>query len=140
MRGVSVTDLPIRQALYFGTNSDNMLLASYNDMITTQYWSVLQNNFNEFRPHLKSNKKHFVSSPCLNHERRENIAPASERVVHDVLRQLSLLHGKKVSVDEVKEAMYQNWGNDPFGGGYHTWQAGFNVEKVMKAIRKPWKE
>ena len=43
-------------------------------------------------------------------------------------------------MDEVKEAMYQNWGNDPFGGGYHTWQAGYNVEKVMKAIRKPWKE
>ena len=139
MRGVSVTDLPIRQALYFGTNSDNMLLASYNDMITTQYWSVLQNNFNEFLPLLKSNKKHFVSSPCLNYERRENIAPASERVVHDVLRQLSLLHGKKVSVDEVKEAMYQNWGNDPFGGGYHNWFAGYDVSKVMKAVRKPWK-
>ena len=35
MRGVSVTDLPIRQTLYFGTNTDNLLLASYNDMITT---------------------------------------------------------------------------------------------------------
>ena len=34
MRGVSVTDLPIRQTLYFGTNADNMILASYNDMIT----------------------------------------------------------------------------------------------------------
>ena len=35
MRGVSVTDLPIRQALYFGRQQDNFLLASYNDMITT---------------------------------------------------------------------------------------------------------
>ena len=35
MRGVSVTDLPIRQTLYFGTNADNILLASYNDVLTT---------------------------------------------------------------------------------------------------------
>ena len=35
MRGVSVTDMPIRQTLYFGTNTDNMLLASYNDAIAT---------------------------------------------------------------------------------------------------------
>ena len=48
MRGVSVTDLPIRQTLYFGTNTDNLLLASYNDMITTEFWSVLQKNFLQF--------------------------------------------------------------------------------------------
>lgn len=45
MRGVSCTDLPLRQALYFGTDSDNLLLASYNDMITTEFWSALQENF-----------------------------------------------------------------------------------------------
>jgi hypothetical protein len=45
MRGVSVTDLPMRQTLYFGTNVDNLLLVSYNDMITTEFWSVLQKNF-----------------------------------------------------------------------------------------------
>jgi hypothetical protein len=35
MRGVSVTDLPIRQTLYFGQGPDNLLLASYNDLDTT---------------------------------------------------------------------------------------------------------
>ena len=35
MRGVSVTDLPVRQTLYFGQGPDNLLLGSYNDMITT---------------------------------------------------------------------------------------------------------
>ena len=47
MRGVSVTDLPIRQCLYFGTAKDNFLLASYNDMVTTSYWDVLQTSFDE---------------------------------------------------------------------------------------------
>ena len=45
MRGVSCTDMPLRQALYFGTAADNFLLASYNDMITTDFWNVLQKNF-----------------------------------------------------------------------------------------------
>jgi len=35
MRGVSITDLPVRQTLYFGQGPDNLLLGSYNDMITT---------------------------------------------------------------------------------------------------------
>lgn len=50
MRGVSVTDLPLRQTLYFGTNADNFLLASYNDMITTEFWDVLQTHFEEYIP------------------------------------------------------------------------------------------
>ena len=36
--------------------------------------------------------------------------------------------------------MYQNWGNDPFGGGYHNWFSGYRVDKVMKCIRKPWSD
>ena len=54
MRGVSVTDLPLRQCLYFGTVTDNFLLASYNDMVTTHYWKTLQENFDdEFVPTTK---------------------------------------------------------------------------------------
>lgn len=47
MRGVAVTDLPVRQTLYFSSGEDNLLLGSYNDMITTEYWTVLHNNFNK---------------------------------------------------------------------------------------------
>lgn len=36
--------------------------------------------------------------------------------------------------------MYQNWTIDPFGGGYHNWFSGWDVEAVMKAVRRPWKE
>lgn len=47
MRGVSVTDLPARQTLYFSSGPDNLLLASYNDMSTTEFWSALHENFTE---------------------------------------------------------------------------------------------
>jgi len=50
MRGVSATDLPIRQCLYFGNSTDNFLLSAYNDMITTEFWKALQINFEKFVP------------------------------------------------------------------------------------------
>ena len=68
------------------------------------------------------------------------IAPASIEVVREIIRQLSLLHGKKLTLNQVKEAMYQNWGNDPFGGGYHNWFSGYDVSAVMKCVRRPWVE
>lgn len=34
--------------------------------------------------------------------------------------------------------MFQNWGADPFGGGYHNWMPGYDVEKVMRTMRRPW--
>lgn len=45
MRGVSVTDLPTRQTLYFSSGPDNIMLASYNDMVTTEFWTALHDNF-----------------------------------------------------------------------------------------------
>ena len=48
------------------------------------------------------------------------------------------MHGTKVNPCDVKEAMYQNWGMDPFGGGYHKWASGYDIEAVMYTMRKPW--
>ena len=48
MRGVAATDLPLRQNLYFATDTDYMLLASYNDNRTVQFWQTLQSNFDKF--------------------------------------------------------------------------------------------
>lgn len=45
MIGMTITDLPIRTTLYKSKGEDNLLLASYNDMATTEYWGALQNNF-----------------------------------------------------------------------------------------------
>src|SRR5690606_16543675 len=50
--GHSVTDLPIRQCYYFGTdpsNSHSILLASYNDMRTITFWKALEDMHPERR-------------------------------------------------------------------------------------------
>lgn len=106
MRGVSSTDLPIRQTLYFGTDTDNMILASYNDKNTTDYWSVLQDNFEPFEPFddipLSATRARYVGSgkrSRLCHKKIENISPASYQVVHEVLRQLRVSHGQAEGID-----------------------------------------
>ena len=43
-------------------------------------------------------------------------------------------------MEDVKEGLFFNWGNDPFGGSYHFYKTGYNNESVMKTMRQPWKD
>jgi hypothetical protein len=97
MRGVSVTDLPARQALYFSNGPDNMLLASYNDMITTEFWTTLHNNFSKvWEP---TNKRHLVRRSNIlkaDYLPSMDIHPAKKVLVKEILKQLSLMHQLEV--------------------------------------------
>ena len=33
---------------------------------------------------------------------------------------------------------YQDWGQDPFGGGYHGWAAHYNICEAMDRVRAPY--
>jgi hypothetical protein len=35
---------------------------------------------------------------------------------------------------------YQDWGQDPFGGGYHGWSSHYNISQVMDDIRAPYQK
>jgi monoamine oxidase len=50
------------------------------------------------------------------------------------------LHNTPVQEEWVKECIFQFWGNDPFGAGYHKFYAGYYIPTVMRCIRKPWKD
>jgi len=56
--GASVTDLPIRQCYYFGTDREDshaLFLASYNDMRTVEFWQPLEQRIREpFEPRATS--------------------------------------------------------------------------------------
>lgn len=135
MRGVAVTDLPVRQTLYFSSGEDNLLLGSYNDMITTEYWTVLHNNFNKvWQP-----KDKLLNNPSvIKYDPNMEIHPAKVIFVQEILKQLSLTHQVEVKQEYLKECVYQFWGNDPFGAGYHKFFSGYHIPAVMKSIRQPW--
>jgi hypothetical protein len=49
------------------------------------------------------------------------------------------MHQIDVREEWLKECIYQFWGNDPFGAGYHTFYSGYDIAAIMKCMRKPWK-
>lgn len=90
MRGLSLTDLPIRQTLYFSSGPDNMILASYNDMVTTEFWTALHDNFKElWQPLLKTKYNKLFTR---DYPKSMDITPAKKVFVKELLKQLSLLH------------------------------------------------
>jgi monoamine oxidase len=128
--GESITDLPIRQCYYFGTDAGDqhsLLLAGYTDMDPVTFWEPLDGE-QRFAPrataHLSLADIASVSSPT-----------APNVMVLEAVSQLEQLHG--VTIPKPFVAWYRDWTDDPFGGGYHAWQPGISVKDVMEYMRRP---
>lgn len=135
--GESITDLPMRQCYYFGTdpeNSHSILLASYNDMRTTSFWSVLEST-----THLQHARFQPRATRLATAEALADVASlqAPAVMVHEAVNQLRELHGPSNPVPEPYVSYFKNWTEDPFGGGYHAWKVGVDVKSVMPFMRRP---
>lgn len=157
--GESITDLPVRQCYYFGTDpkdSHSLFLASYNDMETVPFWSVLQEkDLSQWRP-AGSTQEHFAarsleplkwkslpkwkvtetafaSQASLN-VFQDNQAPAP--MVREAMAQIRELHDIK-QIPDPYITYFKDWTQDPYGGGYHAWKAGVDVANVMRYMRRP---
>lgn len=51
--------------------------------------------------------------------------------------ELRELHGPDVTVPEPYVTWFKDWSEDPYGGGYHAWKAGYSVKDVMQFMRRP---
>lgn len=160
--GESITDLPMRQCYYFGVDegdSHSLFLASYNDMRTVPFWEVL-----EGLPAGVGDDGLGVGDEDLDggdgerFERRdvERFEPratdladaddlaelqphqAPQAMVDEAMRQVAELHGlSPTQLPDPYVTYYKDWSEDPYGGGYHAWKAGYPVRKVMRYMRKP---
>lgn len=132
--GHSITDLPMRQCYYFGTdpkNGHSMLLGSYGDMNTETFWKALSDDAQLFQP--KLNRGAFLAEELESFEQVQ----ASQLMVNEVLNELREVHGANVAIPEPYVTWFRDWTDDPFGAGYHAWKAGFKVYEVMPYMRKP---
>ncbi len=130
--GHSITDLPMRQCYYFGTDpqdSHSLFLASYNDMDTVPFWSVLADDPERFTPRPTAR----VSLADLSAVAGDQ---ASALMVGEVMQQVRELHGNP-NIPAPYVTYYKDWSLDPYGGGYHAWKAGVNVQNAMKFMRRP---
>jgi lysine 2-monooxygenase len=137
--GRSVTDLPVRQVYYFGTEGEqkdgypymnSLLMASYNDISTVPFWKGLEYGepFKGYRPScLEPGVKDVVPQMEF---------PATDQMVQVANRQVAAVHALP-EVPMPYSAVYHTWNEDPYGGGWHEWKANYRLDEIMCRMRKP---
>jgi monoamine oxidase len=125
--GPSGSDLPIGQVWYFGPdsaqNESSLLLASYNDTLSTTFWEGL------------------ASGPPFQGAFAGDVDPywaeqaPSAFMVDEAQTQLGELHG--LTVPQPYSAAWMDWSQDPYGGAFNTWNVGVDASAVASAILQP---
>lgn len=147
--GRSVTDLPVRQTYYWPTNDGKsvtdgpaMLMASYDDGTNIGFWD----SFRPRRRHAWQEGKEvadpgdaFASERLEGDDREWYRYKAPRRMVKEVARQLGVIHGLSYTPD-VQAAAFRDWGDDPYGGGWNSWNIGVESWKVKEKIVKPFEK
>ncbi|MEO0492103.1 MAG: NAD(P)/FAD-dependent oxidoreductase [Actinomycetota bacterium] len=124
--GSTSSDLPLGQVWYFSppkgsTNTKALLMASYNDTLATTYWEGLEGDSTFVNP---SNSGPFWQGQS-----------PSELMVHEVVRQLTLVHG--INIPQPYAAAYKDWSPDPYGGAFYTWNVGVDAATVETVMQQP---
>lgn len=145
--GRSVTDLPVRQTYYWpkndgspATSGESMLLASYDDGNNIGFWDGLRPQRTsawkkgETLPEIANAFEGEITKVDPKLDWYEYKAPAP--MVAEVARQLQLMHGLS-HTPVVKNAAFRDWGQDPFGGGWNSWNIGVKSWEVKDKITHP---
>jgi monoamine oxidase len=148
--GRSVTDMPVRQTYYWPTDDGTpatdgpaMLMASYDDGSNIGFWDG-------FRPRRRQawQEGKEVAEPDDPYAHDEcpkgtgldwHQYRAPHRMVKEVARQLAVIHGLSYT-PKVRCAAFRDWGDDPFGGGWNSWNIGVQSWEVKKRIVQPFEQ
>jgi hypothetical protein len=137
--GRSVTDLPVRQIYYMGTEGEqpdglpfmnSLLMASYNDIGTVPFWKGLEigDPFKGYKP------------SCLEPDVTDVIPKmefrATDEMVYVANKQVAQVHALP-EIPQPYSAVYHSWNEDPYGGGWHEWKANYRLDEIMCRMRKP---
>lgn len=148
--GMSATDLPIRKCSYEGTESNqggdlnnhkSLLLASNSDSRTVNFWKAMidsreqPQNHRAFDNHLQAKQlsKSFLQS---NGTPEQEPLRTTKNMVQTTQQQLKALHGTE-EIPQPYSAVYIDWGKDPYGGGWHSWNPHCKPWDIMKQMRHP---
>jgi hypothetical protein len=135
--GPTVTDLPLRMIDYFANNVPGgpgpeggpyVLLASYDDMSYASFWRELETIGDYQAP------PSTIDQPLTGPTR----LPVDSAFAGILLKQLADVHG--IDVDKIPAPLgvfFQDWGQDPFGGGYHGWSSHYDICETMDRVRAP---
>ncbi|HET7229779.1 MAG TPA: NAD(P)/FAD-dependent oxidoreductase [Longimicrobium sp.] len=150
-QGRTVTDLPVRQTYYWPTDDGTppgpcdpaMLMASYDDGLNIGFWDGFRPKRGKgWRPgaERKPDPDWFENADAPagpstgTGDWEEYRAPRD--MVEEVQRQLARIHGMPF-VPGVRNAAFKDWGDDPFGGGWNSWNIGVQSQDVIRKIVQP---
>lgn len=144
--GRSICDLPIRQVEYCanpdGTprrNGNALLMASFDDgrgvwegMRPRRTGDAIDPETAGLPPFENARMPQAQSAEVW------TAHPAPNVMVQALQRQLHELHGVPFIPDPYAAA-FKDWGADPFGGGWNTWNVGVRSWEIEAAIQRPAK-
>jgi monoamine oxidase len=125
--GYSITDMPARQVFYGigvgGSDDQNarVLMASYCDLTSTDFWSGLA----------KMGDEHTMADSSIN-GRHAGLIGAANRQLQ------TLLGGGTADIPAPVWLGFVDWSRDPFGGGWHEWRPGVDVLSAIPRMRQPF--
>lgn len=135
--GPTITDLPLRMTYDFGSESERggakddqrtLLLAAYADMQADSFWSALERD------------KPFTQPPswtAIGSEGGSVPPEAMCRMAEEMLVQTLSVGGTSPTPSKRIGAYYQDWSQQPYGGGYHAWATHYKAWEVMREVRRP---
>ena len=138
--GATITDLPLRMVYYFANNipcgpgangGPYVMLASYDDMNYSGFWREVEISGDY------STAPSLIRQPLTG----PTSVPVDSAFAGLLIKQLAEVHG--IAAENVPTPIavyYQDWGQDPFGGGYHGWASHYNICQVMDSIRAPYQK
>jgi monoamine oxidase len=113
-------------------------MASYNDSSSVQFWAGLARDPARYDPPL------FAVPPGVPIPDPIRERSASAAMVAELQNQLRELHGIGGVADPATAqivppyvTVYQDWTQEPFGGGWHFWKIGVNAKLARRSRREP---
>ena len=139
--GRSVTDLPLRQVYYFGSEAtgpaaynkelrDSLVMASYDDGPNVGFWTGLADKGHS--------TTHCFPAEAQNEPRWNRYACPSAMIQH-AQHQLQLVHDLEY-IPEPYAAGFQDWGQDPYGGAWNSWNIHVKPWEVRQKMVQPLEE
>lgn len=138
--GKSNTDLPVRQCYYFGVEPSNqhaLVMASYDDGLNVGFWDGFRRKRGRASGGSAPKGFYFEGTAPEGTESAEwKRRRAPRAMVEEVNRQLAKLHDLDY-VPKPYSAAFMDWGDDPFGGGWNSWNIGVKSWDVSKRVVQP---
>ncbi len=145
--GRTVTDLPVRQTYYWPLDDGQpartgpaMLMASYDDGSDVGFWDGLRPRRRQARAlgvEVAAPARPFVGDDCDDSDQEWCQYQADRRMVAEVARQLAAIHGLSYT-PAVRNAAFRDWGDDPYGGGWNSWNIGVKSWEVKERMTQPF--